>query len=148
MYVRLRYFIAAIVLFIIEVLIAVYVHDSIVRPYIGDYMVTILLYCGLQSFFKVPVLPAAVFVLLFSYLVEISQYFHFVRILGLERSMLARVIFGSTFQWIDLVAYTAGIVTVIAVERWMGWKDGWGKLKKPLIAERLLKLYHVRDSNP
>ena len=41
---RLYYLIVFITLMVIEVLIAVYVHDSFIRPYIGDILVMGVLY--------------------------------------------------------------------------------------------------------
>src|SRR4249919_2589208 len=107
-----QYFILAVLLFIIEVLIAAYVHDKIVRPYIGDSLVVILLYCFVKSFWNGSTLLTGVSVLLFSYLIEISQYFHLVKNLGLQKSRLAKIVLGSSFEWIDLIAYTVGIAVV------------------------------------
>jgi hypothetical protein len=111
------YFLLALLLFIIEVLIAAFAHDRFVRPYVGDFLVVIFLYCFVRSFFKTPYLWVAVSVLLFSYVVEVSQYFHFIRHLGLQQSRLANLILGSGFEWKDLVAYTLGIFLVIGIEK-------------------------------
>ena len=115
-----QYFILAILLFVTEVLIAAYVHDGIVRPYIGDLLVVILIYCFVRSFLNGPVLLTAIAVLLFAYLIEILQYFHLVRRLGLQHSKLAWIVLGSSFEWIDLIAYTVGIALVLIVEKIRG----------------------------
>ena len=39
------YFYWTIVLFFVEVLIALFVHDGIIRPFLGDVLVVILIYC-------------------------------------------------------------------------------------------------------
>lgn len=117
-----QYAILALGLFVIEVLIALYVHDTIIRPYIGDLLVVILLYCFVRAFTRLPAIPVAIGVLLFSYGIETLQYFQWVDRLGLGHSTLARTVIGSTFQWIDLVAYTLGIAIVLGVE----WKWGQG----------------------
>lgn len=111
------YFLLAVVLFFIELAIALFMHDRFVRPYVGDFLVVIFLYCLLQSFFKLPYMQVAVAVLLFSYGIEVSQYFHLIEYLGLQHSRLAHWILGSGFTWIDLVAYTLGILLVVAIER-------------------------------
>jgi hypothetical protein len=111
------YFILAAILFITEVLIAIFVHDSIIRPYIGDLLVVILLYCLIQSFFDLPVGATAIGVLLFSYTIELLQYFKIVKVLGLQHNTLAKVIIGTSFAWLDLVMYTLGIVLVLLVEK-------------------------------
>ena len=112
-----KYFIIAVSIFIIEVVIALFVHDKIIRPYIGDFLVVILIYCSAKSFLNTPVIPTALAVLLFSYAIEISQYFHLVNKLGLQNSKFARTIIGTSFEWTDLAAYTAGILVVIFVEK-------------------------------
>jgi hypothetical protein len=110
------YFLLTIVLFVSEVLIAIYIHDSIVRPYGGDYLVVILIYCFVRSFFRVPVIPAAIAVLLFSFLIEFLQYIDIVNKLGLDHSSLARTIIGTSFAWADILAYILGILTVVLIE--------------------------------
>jgi hypothetical protein len=111
-----NYFLPAFFLLVIEVLIAVFVHDAFVRPYIGDLLVVILLYCVVKSFLKLPVWVAAVAVLLFSYTVELLQYFNFVERLGWAHSKIAVIILGNSFAWSDLLAYTAGIALVLWIE--------------------------------
>jgi hypothetical protein len=111
-----RYFLFAILLFIIEILIALYAHDPIIRPYVGDFLVVILLYCLVKAFLNIPAMQAALAVLLFSYIIETLQYFNLVHRLGFGHSKLATIIIGSSFEWIDLVAYTAGIAIVIVIE--------------------------------
>jgi hypothetical protein len=97
-------------------LIAVYMRDAIIRPFGGDLLVVILLYCVLKSAINLPVLPAAGAVLLFAYAVEVSQYFHLVKVLGLQNSKLARILLGTTFSFTDLLAYTLGIILVMVIE--------------------------------
>lgn len=111
-----KYFISAVGFFVIEILIALFVNDRIVRPYIGDFLVVILIYCLVKAFFNFSVIQMAIGVLLFSYLVEILQYFKVVELLGLQRSKFARIIIGTSFEWVDLVAYTAGIGLVLFIE--------------------------------
>ena len=111
------YFVLATLLLGIEIFIAIFVHDEIIRPYIGDLLVVILIYCFVKSFMQTPVLITAIAVLLFSYLVETLQYFHFVTMLGLQNSKIARIILGTSFEWIDLIAYTIGIALVLFFEK-------------------------------
>lgn len=111
-----KYFFLAIVIFLVEVLIALYVHDSFVRPYVGDYLVVFLVYCGVRSFCEMRVWPAAIGVLLFSYLIEILQYFHIVHVLGLDDVKIARIVIGTGFSWWDMLAYTLGVLTIVWME--------------------------------
>ena len=111
------YFTLTIVLFVVEVLIALFVNDSFIRPYVGDFLVVILIYCFLKSFWNAPAKTVAISVLLFSYLVELLQYFKIVKLLGLQYSHVANVIIGNSFAWNDMLAYTLGIMLVVSVER-------------------------------
>lgn len=113
------YFLLTVVLFITEILIALYVHDAIIRPYIGDLLVVILLYCFVKTFFNTGPFKTAVGVLLFAYLVEFSQYLNLVKHLGLQRSRLANIVMGNSFEWIDMIAYTIGAAIVVAAEYYL-----------------------------
>ncbi len=112
-----HYFIAAILLFIIEICIALFVHDKIVRPYIGDLLAVVLIYCFIKAFFTTSVFATAIGVLLFAYIVELLQYFNIVTKLGLQHSTVARIIIGSSFSWADLLAYTAGVAAILLIEK-------------------------------
>jgi len=59
----------------------------------------------------------AIGVLLFSYFIEVLQYFNIVKMLGLQNSNLARVVIGTSFEWTDLMAYTLGIGLVILLDK-------------------------------
>jgi hypothetical protein len=120
-----NYFLLFVLLFIIEVLIALYVKDNFVRPYVGDLLVVILIYCFVRAFFKISIKWAAIAVLLFAYTVEVLQYFKLVKMLGLQKSTLANIVIGNTFQTGDLVAYTAGIGIVLLVENRLSTNHGF-----------------------
>lgn len=72
---RIFYIISFLMIFCIEVLIALYVRDSFVRPYMGDALVVVLVYSFVRIFIPtgIPRLPFYVF--LFACFVEILQYF-------------------------------------------------------------------------
>jgi uncharacterized membrane protein YfcA len=53
------YFALAMLIFGIEILIAKFAHDQIIRPYIGDLLVVILIYCFVKSFLDTPVFKTA-----------------------------------------------------------------------------------------
>lgn len=110
------YFLLALLLFFTEVLIALYAHDEIIRPYGGDFLVVIMIYCFLRSFLNTKIRVTAMAVLLFAYLLETLQYFHLVNLLGLQDSNLAKIILGTCFAWTDLFAYSLGISVVLLTE--------------------------------
>ena len=114
---KIRYFLAAAALFVIEVFIAIFSHGGFLRLYFGDYLVVILIYCSVRAVTRFSIPSTACGVLLFSFAVEISQYFHLIQHLGLESYKLAHLILGSQFEWGDLICYSAGIVTVLIAEK-------------------------------
>jgi hypothetical protein len=111
-----RYFILTILLFVIEVLIALYIKDRIIRPYVGDILVVMLIYCFVRSFVNGPVLPLALSVLLFAFTIEFLQYIRIVDKLGLQKSKVASTVIGTSFSWIDVVCYAIGVVVILIVE--------------------------------
>ena len=113
-----NYFALAILFFIIEVLIALFVNDRFIRPYLGDVLVVILIYCFLRSFLKLPILTVAISVLVFSFAIEFLQYLNIVEKLGLEKSKIARTVIGTSSSWLDLLTYIMGIAIVIVVEKY------------------------------
>ncbi|MCP6374015.1 DUF2809 domain-containing protein, partial [Klebsiella pneumoniae] len=72
----------AALLFLTEVLIAVYINDAFIRPYAGDFLVVILIYAFIRTFVNLPALPLATGVFLFACAIEAAQYFNFSERLG------------------------------------------------------------------
>ena len=114
---RARYLFFSIILFITEICIGLFLRDGFIRPYLGDFLVVILIYCFIRSFFDAAVFSTAIFVLFFSYTIEFLQYFKLVEILGLQHLKIARILIGTSFDWADLVAYTLGIGFVLLIEK-------------------------------
>ncbi len=114
---RIWYAIAFIVIFAIEVLIALFVRDSFIRPYGGDILVTILICCFARIFFpqKIKSLPLLVF--LFALAVEIGQYFDFVTLLGLGESRFFRILLGTSFSVFDILCYGVGCLIFYVCEK-------------------------------
>ena len=111
------YFILSILLFLIEIFIALFARDQVIRPYGGDLLVVILLYCLIKSVINFPVTLTALGVLLFSYLVETLQFFNVVNHIGLANSKTANILIGNSFSWLDILAYTLGILLVLGIEK-------------------------------
>lgn len=106
----------AALLLLLEVLIGTFVHDQFVRPYVGDFLVTILLYCVVKGLWQLPVGRALGGALLLSFLIEIGQYLHLVEHLGLGHYRVVRIVLGSSFAWADMLAYSLGALLVLMLE--------------------------------
>ncbi|MDR2971495.1 MAG: DUF2809 domain-containing protein [Bacteroidales bacterium] len=104
------YLCAFIIVLIIEIIIGVFVRDNFIRPYVGDVLVTVLIYCFIKSFVanELKLLPLYVFI--FACLVEIGQYFNLVDLLGLGNNKIARIIIGTHFDLMDIVCYLVGCI--------------------------------------
>jgi hypothetical protein len=105
---NLKYFCIAILLFLVEVFIGVFVKDNFIRPFGGDVLVVILIYCLIKSFWKVPAAKTALAVFGFACFVEVLQYLKIVDRLGLRRDGLLAILIGTSFAWEDIVAYAVG----------------------------------------
>ncbi|WP_234423433.1 MULTISPECIES: ribosomal maturation YjgA family protein [Aquimarina] len=101
----------------IEILIALFVDDKIIRPYLGDTIVVILIYCFFRSFLKGKAELIAIGTLIFSYTIEILQYFNFVEVLGLGHYKLARIVLGNSFSWLDMLSYTFGFIIIVWLDK-------------------------------
>jgi len=104
------------ILFVVGAFIAFYMHDAFIRPYGGDFLVVIFLYCLIKSLFNIPVMTAACGVLLFAYVVEITQYFNLISLLDWEHSRLANLVLGNSFSMTDILLYTLGALLIIVTE--------------------------------
>lgn len=95
-------------LLFIEILIALFIKDSFIRPYGGDILVVILIYHFIDSFVAVKPFYNALLTLLFAYIVEIAQFFDINEYLNINNKII-RIIIGSSFSWADILCYTIGV---------------------------------------
>lgn len=107
---RMLYLHATIVLFIIELFIALFVRDNFVRPYIGDVLVVVLLYTFVRIFWPERVCLLPLYIFLFAAGVEVLQYFRIAEVLGLSDNRVLSVVIGSVFDVKDVVCYGVGCV--------------------------------------
>ena len=124
---RKSFLIYAVLLFIIEVLIARFVSSGFIRGFVGDVLVVILLFCmartlvpvvntkgeSINRFWHAPWLALAV--LLFAFAIEFGQYWGLVDKLGLGGNRLARIVIGSHFDPLDLLAYFVGYLILMGL---------------------------------
>ncbi len=116
LYINKKYLIITILLFIIETLIAIYLKRGFIRHTFGDFLVVILIYTFVKSFIPNNHFKIAIWVLVFAFFIEFLQLANILETLNLQNNHLIKLILGSTFQISDLVAYTLGTITILAIE--------------------------------
>lgn len=101
----------------VEVVIACYVHDRFIRPYVGDVLVVVVVYCFVRIWVPQGVRLLPLYVFLFAAGVEVLQYFHLVELLGVGNNTFLRVVLGSVFDLKDILCYGIGCVFLEGFER-------------------------------
>lgn len=110
------YSLLALLLFIIEALIASYIKVGFIRHTFGDFLVVIMLYFFFKSFIKAKSIYIAIAVLILAFVIEFLQLTNLLEFLQLKNNTLVKTILGSTFNISDLIAYTLGLSTVLFIE--------------------------------
>ncbi len=98
-------------LFLLLVVIAVFVKDSIVRPFVGDVLAVIWLFLFIKTFVYANLHVVAIASLMLAYIVECAQYLQLSKSLNITNKAL-QIIIGSVFDWKDIIAYTIGFVII------------------------------------
>ncbi len=117
MKIRLGYLWIAILLLVVEIAIGLWINDGFIRPYLGDFLVTILIYAIVMTTGIWNWRISLWITMIFCYTVEIAQCFKVVSLLGLEDYKLARVIIGTHFSWMDLLCYTLAGILIYIIEK-------------------------------
>ena len=112
-----KYLLPAIIIFLTEIGIALFVKDTLVRPFVGDVLVVVLIYCAVRIFLNSDYRLSALGVFVFACVIEILQYFDYVKLLGLEHNRILSTALGRTFEWSDFAAYFAGFLLIMTGEK-------------------------------
>ena len=113
---RIKYFLGFLFLLVIEILIATYVKDDFIRPYLGDFLVVILIYCFVMAVSKIAINQGLLVVLLFSFAVEFFQLINIVKVLQYQPPEIVMIVLGSSFSMWDLLAYVIGLSACLLIE--------------------------------
>ena len=112
---NLKYFIIFILLLFTEIIIAQ--TSGFIRHTFGDFLAVIGVYYLVKTFFNIEPIKLGIGVLIFSFVIELLQLTPFLEITGLANNRIASIIFGSTFSFGDLIAYTLGTITVVIIDK-------------------------------
>ncbi len=116
MKINCKYATTFIILLLGEIYIALFIHDNIIRPFVGDILVVCVIYFFLRSFISKSIKLMPVYTFLFACLIEVSQYFNLISVLHMENFKIARIIIGSTFDLKDIFCYLVGMVLIFLYE--------------------------------
>lgn len=108
---------AAVILLVVEVLIALYVRDRFVRPYLGDVLAVMLVHCALRAVLPIGPLLAATSAFGIALVIELGQLVGILGMVGLEDNAVAATVLGSGFDLVDIACYAAGALAVLAIDR-------------------------------
>jgi len=111
------YFTLALLAFIAETLIALFVNDQIIRPFVGDVLVVALVYFFASIFLRFDRRKIAFGAFIFACVIEVLQYFDYVKLLGLESNRILSVMMGRTFEYTDFAAYFLGLLLILLFEK-------------------------------
>lgn len=114
---NLKYFLIAVAIFVVEVLIATKLKDIFfVRAYLGDVFVVMLMYYFIKAFFDFEPVKLIIGIFIFSCSIEFLQYFHFGELLGFKDNKIVMIVLGNSFSWIDILCYFAGCAILYLIE--------------------------------
>jgi hypothetical protein len=116
MKIRKSYAMAAAVLMAVEFGIAAFVPGGPVRTHGGDLLAVLLVYCALRAVTSLGSPGATGAALAIAATIEGAQWLRLGDLLGWQGSPLARILLGSSFDPMDLLAYAAGGCVALAIE--------------------------------
>lgn len=113
---RIIYGIITVALIAVEVLIALYVHDKFVRPYLGDVIVVVVIYTFVRTIIPDRCRLLPLFVFIFAAVVELLQIINLPKVFGFENNRLLSTLVGSVFDVKDILCYAVGCALLGALE--------------------------------
>ena len=86
----------------IEILIALFVHDGFIRPFVGDVIVVAVIYYFIRIFFPFGIKYLLLYIFVFSVLVELAQLVGLTQTASGDNSFL-QVLMGTSFSIWDVI---------------------------------------------
>ena len=107
----------------IEIYIAENVHDVFIRPYAGDILVVILLYCLLRVIWPQGLKYLPMYVFLFAAFIEILQGIGISSLPIIRENKSLYIAIGSVFDLSDILCYAVGCALIFISENCRWRKD-------------------------
>lgn len=105
---RIIYAILFLLLLGTEIFIGLFVRDAFVRPYLGDVLVVILIYCLIRIFIPEGVRLLPLYIFLFAVAVELMQRWNVLELIGLAGNRFLRIALGTSYDTKDIICYACG----------------------------------------
>ena len=103
-------------LLFIEIMIALFVHDNFIRPFIWDVIVIFLVYYFVKIFYSWNDTKVIIWVFLFAVFLEFMQYINLIEILSIENKVL-QIAIGSVFDLKDIAMYAIWSIILYIMSR-------------------------------
>ena len=113
---RIKYLTGFILTFLIEAVIAVFIHDNFIRPYLGDVLIIICVYLFFRTIFLDKFKYLSLYVLILAVLIETLQYFNIAKIIAGDNK-LVNIVLGATFDIKDIICYVIGYAIILIIEK-------------------------------
>ncbi len=114
--IRVKYGIIFMLVLLIEVYIALFVHDDFIRPYLGDVLVVFVVYSFVRIVFPYRFKYLSIYTFIFAFCVELLQLINIVEILGFSDNRFLSILVGSVFDIKDVVCYGIGCLVLFIFE--------------------------------
>jgi len=117
---RIIYSIGVVLIFVIEVAIAIGTSGgTFIRDSVGDILVIALIYLFLRAAFSMAPIYTAGVAIAIGFVAEALQYVHVAELLGLEPGSILYIIIGNTYSSFDLVMYVIGGLLALAIDQYV-----------------------------
>lgn len=117
------YLIWTIVLFVTECAIALFIKGGLIRHFVGDILAIILVYCLLRAISNLAKQKAALIALITGLLIELVQALQLLNELELDHIKWLTIVFGSTADPWDVLAYALGFIFILIAEKSTAFKQ-------------------------
>jgi hypothetical protein len=117
---RIIYILGVVLIFVIEIAIAIgVIGGTIVRESIGDLLVIMLIYAFLRAAFSRDPSYTAGVAIAIGFVAEALQYIHLATLLGLKQGSILYTVIGNTFSASDLVMYVIGGLLAYIIDQYL-----------------------------
>jgi hypothetical protein len=85
-----------------------YTPNALIRGFLGDVFIIPFLVYFLKIFIQKRLFLISILVVVLGFSIEIAQYFQVLKKLSIQKNIITTILFGSTFDIYDLIAYILG----------------------------------------